>query len=156
MEFGKIHYTDFNNDEFNIEWVKFDADSPMPEMMQKLPHVAYLVENMEEALENREILVDTFSPGEGVRVAFIVHNGSPVEFMEIKNWDKNVNTNKKPKYFNNFGLIIACKGQETTQLIQAELTRPYYLLRIRLTKTWVLNKDVSDEFDSKTIDNRNG
>ena len=82
---GKIHFTDFNNDMFKIEWVKFDIDSPMPEMMQKLPHVAYLVENMEEALENKEILVDTFSPGEGVRVAFIVHNGSPVEFMEVKN-----------------------------------------------------------------------
>ena len=55
----------------------------MPEMMQTVAHVAYLVENMEDALEGREILVETFSPGEGVRVAFIVHNGSPVEFMEV-------------------------------------------------------------------------
>ena len=80
---GKIHYTDFNNDEYGIEWVKFDADSPMPEMMRTIPHVAYLVDNIEEALSGREILVETFSPGEGVRVAFIAHNGSPVEFMEI-------------------------------------------------------------------------
>ncbi len=80
---GCIHYTDFSQDEFGVEWLKFDADSPMPEMMQRLPHVAYLVENTEEALKGREILVETFSPGEGVRVAFIVHNGSPVEFMEV-------------------------------------------------------------------------
>ncbi|WKX75863.1 hypothetical protein [Zobellia laminariae] len=52
-------------------------------MMRTLPHVAYLVDNIEEALEGREILVDTFSPGDGVRVAFIKHNGAPVEFMEI-------------------------------------------------------------------------
>lgn len=82
---GKIHYTEFDKDEFNIEWVKFDADTPMPELMQKMPHVAYLVDNIEDALQGKEILVETFSPGEGVRVAFIVHNGAPVEFMEIKN-----------------------------------------------------------------------
>ncbi|WP_420400487.1 hypothetical protein [Flagellimonas sp.] len=84
-EAGKIHYTEFDKDEFGVEWIKFDADSPMPEMMQKLPHVAYLVENIEEALENKRILVETFSPAEGVRVAFINHNGSPVEFMELSN-----------------------------------------------------------------------
>lgn len=81
---GKIHYTDFSKDAYGVEWIKFEADSPMPEMMQKLPHVAFLVDNIEEAIEGKEILVDTFSPGEGVRVAFIVHNGSPVEFMEVK------------------------------------------------------------------------
>ncbi|WP_152285657.1 VOC family protein [Flavicella marina] len=81
---GKIHYTDFSKDEYGVEWIKFDSDSPMPEMMQKLPHVAFLVDNIEEAIEGKEILVETFSPGEGVRVAFIVHNGSPVEFMEVK------------------------------------------------------------------------
>jgi hypothetical protein len=81
---GKIHYTDFSKDEYGVEWIKFDADSPMPEMMQNLPHVAFLVDNIEEAIEGKEILVDTFSPGEGVRVAFIIHNGSPVEFMEVK------------------------------------------------------------------------
>ena len=80
---GKIHYTEFDKDHYKIEWVKFDNDSPMPEMMRTLPHVAYLVDDMEQALKGFEILVETFSPAEGVRVAFIVHKGSPVEFMEI-------------------------------------------------------------------------
>ena len=80
---GKIHYTEFDKDEYKIEWVKFDADSPMPELMRTVPHVAYFVDNMEEALHGKNILVETFSPGEGVRVAFIKHNGAPVEFMEI-------------------------------------------------------------------------
>lgn len=79
---GKIHFTDYSKDEFGVEYIKCDKDSPMPEMFQTVAHVAYLVDNMEEALVGKEILVDIFSPGEGVRVAFIVHNGSPVEFME--------------------------------------------------------------------------
>jgi len=57
----------------------------MPKLFRELPHVAYLVENIEEALKGKNILVETFSPGAGVRVAFIMHNGAPVEFMEIKN-----------------------------------------------------------------------
>lgn len=81
---GKIHYTDFAHKEFPIEWVKFDVDSPMPELMRTVPHVAFLVDNIEEALAGREVLVETFSPGEGVRVAFIQQNGAPVEFMEVK------------------------------------------------------------------------
>ncbi|WP_109833176.1 VOC family protein [Reichenbachiella versicolor] len=81
---GKIHYTDFNNDEYGVEWIKFDEDSPMPEMIKKLPHVAFSVDNIEEAIEGKEILVEIFSPAEGVRVAFIIHNDSPVEFMEVK------------------------------------------------------------------------
>jgi len=82
-EAGKIHFTDFDKDEFGVEWVKFDENSPMPEMMQTVPHVAYQVDNIEEALAGKDILVETFSPNESTRVAFIVHNGSPVEFMEV-------------------------------------------------------------------------
>ncbi len=81
---GKIHYTDFNKDEFGIEWIQCEADSPMPEMFQNIPHLAFQVDRIEDALEGKEILVETFSPAEGVRVAFINHNGAPVEFMEIK------------------------------------------------------------------------
>jgi len=80
---GKIHFTDFSRDEFGIEWLKFDTDSPMPELMRNVPHAAFQVDNIEAALEGREILAKTFSPAEGVRVAFINHNGVPVEFMEV-------------------------------------------------------------------------
>jgi len=80
---GKIHYTEFTNDEFGIEWIKCDEDSPMPKMFQNMPHVAYQVDNIEEALKDKEVIVDIFSPGEGVKVAFINHNGAPVEFMEV-------------------------------------------------------------------------
>ena len=34
--------------------------------------------SLKAALEGREILVEPFSPGEGLIVAFIVHDGAPV------------------------------------------------------------------------------
>ena len=48
----------------------------MPEMMRTRPHLAFKVDNIEAALAGHEILVETFSPGEGVRVAFINHDGA--------------------------------------------------------------------------------
>jgi hypothetical protein len=80
---GKIHYTEFEKDEFNIEWIKCDHDSNMPEMFQKLTHIAYQVDNIEEALNGKEILVNTYSPADGLRIAFIKHEGYPIELMEI-------------------------------------------------------------------------
>jgi len=80
---GRIHYTDFGHSEFGIEWLRFEPDSPMPDLMKTQPHIACLVDDIDAALEGREILVETFSPAEGVKVAFIVSDGAPVEFMEI-------------------------------------------------------------------------
>ncbi|MGY6647529.1 hypothetical protein [Wenyingzhuangia sp. IMCC45574] len=84
FEPGKVNYTEFDKDEYKVEWVKFDADSPWHELVTTMPHLAYLVDNIEEAIECKDVIVEPFSPAEGVRVVFIAHNGSPIEFMEIK------------------------------------------------------------------------
>lgn len=81
---NQFHYTDFAKDEFNIEWVKFDADSEAHEMVKTMPHLSCRVENIEEALAGREQLGEIFTPAEGVRVVYINHNGGVVEFLELK------------------------------------------------------------------------
>ena len=81
---GKFHYTDFAKDEYNVEYVKFDEDSNVDIMVKTMPHVSYFVDSIEEAIECRKALGDIFSPAEGVRVVYIEHKGSPVEFLEIK------------------------------------------------------------------------
>ena len=81
---GNFKYTDFGKNEYNIEWVKFDKDSTAHHMVKTLPHVSYFVDNIEDAIEGHELLGDIFSPAEGVRVAYVNHLESPVEFLEIK------------------------------------------------------------------------
>ena len=56
----------------------------MPELVQTLPHVAFRVDDLEAELMGKEVLIEPNNPSEGVRVAFIVHNGAPIEFIEIK------------------------------------------------------------------------
>lgn len=79
-----MYVSGFESSEFGIEWLRFDPESPLPELVKTVPHVAFQVQDLEAALVGREILIQPNSPSEGVRVAFIVENGAPVEFLEIR------------------------------------------------------------------------
>jgi catechol 2,3-dioxygenase-like lactoylglutathione lyase family enzyme len=82
-EFG-FHVSGYETSPFGIEWMRFDDDSPLPELVRTVPHLAFEVDDLEEALEGRDVLIPPNSPSPGVRVAFIVDDGAPVEFLEIE------------------------------------------------------------------------
>ncbi len=84
LEDAKVYVTDYTASENKIEWLRFENGSPMPEALQTTAHVAYSVDDLDEALMGQEILIEPFSPMEGVRVAFIIEDGVPVEFMQEK------------------------------------------------------------------------
>lgn len=78
-----MHVAGFENSPYGVEWMRFEPDSPIPELVQTVAHVAFQVDDLEAELEGQEVLIAPNSPSPGVRVAFIVHNGAPVEFLEI-------------------------------------------------------------------------
>lgn len=82
-EYG-LHVSGFETSPFGVEWMRFDADSPLPELVKTVPHVAFQVDDLEAALFGHTVLIEPNSPSKGVRVAFIVHDGAPVEFLEIR------------------------------------------------------------------------
>jgi catechol 2,3-dioxygenase-like lactoylglutathione lyase family enzyme len=81
-EFG-MHVSGYESSPFGIEWMRFEPDSPVPSLVQRVPHVAFEVDDLEAALEGREVLIAPNSPSPGLRVAFVVDDGAPVELMEI-------------------------------------------------------------------------
>ena len=81
-EFG-MHVSGYESSPFRIEWMRFDPDSPVPDLVQTVPHVAFEVDDLEAALDGREVLIEPNSPSPGVLVAFVVDNGAPVELMQI-------------------------------------------------------------------------
>jgi len=80
----KVYVSGYGSNPFGIEWMRFEPDCPIPDLVKRVPHVAFEVDDLEEALEGHEILIAPNSPSEGVRVAFIVVNGAPVEFLEFE------------------------------------------------------------------------
>ena len=82
LEGAKLYVTDFNKSENRIEWLRFEEDSPMPEQLKTIAHVAFMVDDLDKALEGQEILIEPFEPMEGLKVAFVLEDGAPVEFMQ--------------------------------------------------------------------------
>ena len=83
LEKFKLFATDHRENPYGIQWMRYLPDSPLPELVKTLPHVAFEVDNLEQALEGKEVIIQPNNPSGGVRVAFIVVDGAPVEFIEF-------------------------------------------------------------------------
>jgi len=81
----KMYVSGFETSPYGIEWMRFEEGSPVSKLIRTVPHVAFEVENLDEVLREHdfEVLSESSSPSDGVRVAMIVHNGAPVELMEF-------------------------------------------------------------------------
>lgn len=80
----KVHVAGFETNPYGIEWMRFDPDCPVPEVIRTVPHIAFEVDDLDSALEGKEILSPPGSPSEGVRAAMIIHDGAPVELIEFR------------------------------------------------------------------------
>ncbi|WKZ69515.1 MAG: hypothetical protein QY331_16250 [Melioribacteraceae bacterium] len=89
IEHLKFYVSGFETSEYGIEWMRFESDSPVSDIIKQIPHIAFEVDNLEEAIKEKELIDDISSPSEGVRVAMIVENGAPIEFIEFSR-NKNI------------------------------------------------------------------
>jgi hypothetical protein len=69
---------------YGVEWMRFEPDSPVSELVRNVPHLAFEVDDLEAALIGKEMIGDVSSPMAGIRVAMILHNGMPVELLEFE------------------------------------------------------------------------
>ncbi len=79
-----LHVSGFETSPFGIEWMRFDPDCPVPEVVKQIPHVAFVVDDLDEALTGRTVLIAPNAPSDGVRVAFVLDDGAPVELMQFE------------------------------------------------------------------------
>jgi hypothetical protein len=79
----KVFVVSHDKSEFGVEWMRFEADAVVPDLIRQVPHVAFAVTDLASELAGREILIPPNSPSDGVRVAFIVENGAPIELLEF-------------------------------------------------------------------------
>ena len=83
LEDYKMNVSGFETSPYGIEWMRFEQGSPVSELARTVPHVAFEVDNLEAALEGKELIGEISSPSDGVRVAMIIDNGAPVELLEF-------------------------------------------------------------------------
>jgi hypothetical protein len=77
-----MYVSGYETSPYGIEWMRFEPNSPLPELVRTVPHVAFEVDDLEAELGGKSVLIEPNSPSKGIRVAFIVDNGAPIEFIE--------------------------------------------------------------------------
>jgi hypothetical protein len=83
LEKYRMFVTGFDTSPYGVEWMRFEPGSPVSDLVRTIPHIAFAVDDLDRALEGKELIDEPSSPMTGVRVAMILHNGMPVELLEF-------------------------------------------------------------------------
>ena len=80
----RAYITDFNSHPYRIEWCRIEAGSTLPEVLKKGLHLAFKVDDLDQEIAGKNVVLPPFSPMEGVRAAFIMSDdGVPIELMQF-------------------------------------------------------------------------
>lgn len=81
----KFYVSGFPTSPYGIEWMRFEKDSPIHPLVQKVPHIAFEVTDILKEIKERNLTVITplNSPSEGVSVAMLEHDGAPIELIQF-------------------------------------------------------------------------
>lgn len=89
VEATRVWVTSPRDHPYNIEFLRFEPDSPVSGPLRTEPHVAYRVTNIEEAIRGYDVVLAPFDVGHGfMMVAFVAVEGALVEFMRYANPDE--------------------------------------------------------------------
>ena len=84
LERYRMYVSGFDTSPYGVEWMRFEPGSPIHEIIRTVPHIAFEVDDLDRALDGKELIDKPSSPMDGVRVAMILHNGMPVELLEFE------------------------------------------------------------------------
>ena len=79
----KVYVSGCGRNPYGVEWIRYEDDADFPDLVKNLPHVAFEVENIEEVIKGKKVIIQPNSPSPGVIVAFVEDNGAPIEFLQI-------------------------------------------------------------------------
>lgn len=78
----KMYTSGGENPDYRIQWHRFEEDCPLHPLIKTVAHVAFKVESIEQAIKGKEIILELYEPFANFKVAMIVENGAPIEFIE--------------------------------------------------------------------------
>jgi len=79
----KLHGSGYFDNPYGIEWHNFDADNTLPEIIKEQPHIAFVVDDIHQAIANKHVVLEPTSPADGVIVAFILDQDILIELLQF-------------------------------------------------------------------------
>jgi len=84
LEGHHVRVSGYEESNYNIEWMRYEPECTLPEIVKTVPHVAFEVDDVVAAIKGKKVIIQPNSPSEGVLVAFIEENGAPIELIHDK------------------------------------------------------------------------
>jgi hypothetical protein len=82
LESKRLWLTSPADHPYRVEWLCYEDSSPEVELVRTVPHVAYRVDSLEDAMAGESVIAEPFDVFGEVRVSFIEVDGAPVEFVQ--------------------------------------------------------------------------
>lgn len=84
VEDTRVWVTRPENHPMRVEFLRFEADSEVSGPIRDMPHVAFRVDDIHAALEGEDVILEPFTPMEGLQVAFFMKDGAVFEYMQFR------------------------------------------------------------------------
>lgn len=84
LEGAKLHVTDPAKHPYKVEFVRFEKGCPMPREVQTRSHAAFMVDNVDAAVQGCKVLVAPVDVNPALRIAFIMDGDAVIELMQEK------------------------------------------------------------------------
>ena len=78
----KVFGTDPDAHPYRIEFLRFEADCPLPEEVQTKCHAAFEVDNLDEAIEGYKVILEPFNVSDTLKIAFVMDDQALIELMQ--------------------------------------------------------------------------
>ena len=84
IEGAKVHVTDPEKHPYRVEYVRFEPDSPFPQVVKTRAHAAFVVQSVDEAVKGKNVVVAPVDASANLRIAFITDGDAVIELLEMK------------------------------------------------------------------------
>lgn len=100
VEVGSFRFyaTPFDANKWHIQWHRFPEGHGLPELVTKVPHIAFQVSDLDAEIKGCKILFGPYSPLKGYRVAMIEEQGVPIELVETSLSDEELALLEQEKF----------------------------------------------------------
>lgn len=78
----KLFLTDYSKSPNAIEFLRFESDSQMPELLKTHAHIAYVVEDIVKEMEGKTVVLPITKLSDELIICFIEEEGVAIELMQ--------------------------------------------------------------------------
>jgi len=79
----KCWITDAQAHPNRIEWIRFESNSPAPEVVKKQCHFAFTVADVNQASHGEDVIFGPFEAMDGLTVVFTEKDGAVYEYLQF-------------------------------------------------------------------------